>query len=103
MMEEMLRFFLAALLAALPVSAAEQSQREVAQWVIRQGGFVRIDGRLDPIKNLKDVPAGEVRILGINLVGTVIDPKDLKRFSGLTSLRELELPGPIWNPGAGSK
>ena len=103
-----IRTILVATLCLGPVFAVGQSERDVAEWVIRQGGSVRIEGRLDPIARLEDLPkAGskqtELRIRGINLVGTLIAPTELKRFSGLSSLRELELPGPIWNPNAGSK
>ncbi|HEX4715237.1 MAG TPA: hypothetical protein VH164_09950, partial [Ktedonobacteraceae bacterium] len=81
----------------------EQSERQVAEWVIRQGGYVTVEGRLDPIRKLEELPRGDVRVRGINLVGTLADPSELKRFTGLTGLRELELPGPQWNPGAGSR
>src|SRR5207302_3820481 len=86
-----------------PLFAAEQSERQVAEWVIRQGGRVSVEGRIDPIGKLADLPSGDVRIRGINLVGTLAEPSALKRFAGLTGLRELELPGPQWNPGAGSR
>ena len=49
------------------------------------------------------LPAGEVRIIGVDLVGTLIEPKELEKISGLTGLKELYLPGPSWNPGAGSR
>src|SRR6266851_6145703 len=83
--------------------AAGQSERQVAEWIIRQGGAVAVEGRLDPIARREDLPAGDLRIRGVNLVGTLVEPADLKRFRGLTGLRELELPGPQWNPGAGSR
>ena len=34
----------------------------------------------------------------VDLIGTIIDPKDLSRLSGLGSLTELSLPGPIFTP-----
>ena len=102
----MLRFTIAALLttaSVLPVRAAEPSERAAAEWIIRQGGRVTLEGRPAPIDKIADLPAGELRIRGINLVGTLVAPAEFKRFSGLTSLRVLELPGPQWNPSAGSK
>src|SRR6058998_3270128 len=81
---------------------AEQSERVVAEWIIRQGGSLTIEGRLEPIARIEDLPAG-LRICGLNLVGTLVVPGELKRFSGLTGLRDLELPGPQWNPNAGSR
>src|SRR6266851_3198744 len=83
--------------------AAGQSERQVAEWIIRQGGAVAVEGRLDPIARREDLPAGDLRVRSVNLVGTLVEPTDLKRFRGLTGLRELELPGPQWNPGAGSR
>src|SRR5579862_5586538 len=94
---------LAAVAFLFPLLAAEQSERQVAEWVIRQGGRVTLEGQLDPIGKLEELPDGDVRIRGINLVGTLAAPSELKRFSGLTGLRELELPGTQWNPAAGSK
>src|SRR2546427_2167275 len=99
----MIRTILSVCWIAFWVCAAEQSERQVAEWVIRQGGSVTIDGRLNPIARLQDLPSGDLRIRAINLVGTLVEPTDLKRFSGLASLRELQLPGPQWNPNAGSR
>src|SRR5262245_5308982 len=82
---------------------AEQSERQVAEWIIRQGGSLTIEDRRDPIARIEDLPASGLRIRGVNLVGTLVEPGELKRFSGLTGLRELELPGPQWNPNAGSR
>ena len=49
-------------------------------------------------------PAGRnPQITGVDLTGTQITPPDLKRLSDLAELRELFLPGPMWNPNAGSK
>jgi Leucine-rich repeat (LRR) protein len=52
---------------------------------------------------LSQLPAGHIRIEGIDLAGTLIQPEDLEKLSGLVNLKELYLPGPIWNPGAGSR
>src|SRR5439155_14932126 len=97
------RAIIAALGITLCLRAAEPPQRQVAEWIIRQGGSLTVDGRADPIARIEDLPDGESLIRGINLVGTLVEPTDLRRFSGLTGLRELELPGPQWNPNAGSK
>src|SRR5260370_4439294 len=93
---------LAAVACFIPQLIAEPPDRQVAEWTIRHGGSVTVEGRLDPIGKLQDLPAGDPRVRGINLVGTLLDPTELKRFSVLTSLRELELPGPPCYPGAGS-
>jgi dihydroorotase/N-acyl-D-amino-acid deacylase len=79
------------------------SDRDAAEWVIRSGGNVRIAGDDEIIRDAADLPTGDITVLSVDLVGTTIDPKDLKRLSGLTELRELLLPAPSFNPGAGSK
>src|SRR5262249_37714930 len=40
---------------------------------------------------------------GIDLTGAVMVPAELEKLKGLTTLRELYLPGPIWNPGGGNE
>ena len=47
-----------------------------------------------PIGDVVMLPAGEVRIIGVDLVGTLIEPKELEKISGLTGLKELYLPDP---------
>ncbi|HEY6403501.1 MAG TPA: hypothetical protein VI479_18905, partial [Blastocatellia bacterium] len=84
-------------------ATTQKSEREIADWVIRQGGGVILDGARNPIKDVAQLPAGEIRMIGVDLVGTLIEPKELEKISGLTSLKELYLPGPSWNPGAGSR
>ncbi|MBO0723010.1 MAG: hypothetical protein J2P41_19450, partial [Blastocatellia bacterium] len=71
--------------------------------MIRQGGRVILAGDRNPIEDVVRLPAGEIRITGIDLVGTLIEPGDLAKIGGLANLKELYLPGPIWNPGAGSR
>jgi len=85
-------------------SAAQNglTDHDAAEWVIRQGGNIQIAGRKDRIRILPDLPDSGVTLLGIDLIGTTIDPKELWKLSSLASLRELLLPGPIFNPGAGS-
>src|SRR5882724_4250211 len=83
--------------------AAEPSQREIADWAIRMGGRVTLDGHNGQVWDPTQLPSGEVRITGLDLTNTLIDPTDLRRLTGLTSLRELYLPGPSWNPASGSR
>ena len=61
-----------------------------------------IGGARTPIGNVTLLPAGDLQISGVDLTGTIIEPKELEKISGLTGLKELYLPGPSWNPGAGS-
>ena len=90
------------LLLAAPLAFAG-AERDTAEWVIRQGGRVMLNGNRTPVRNLWDLPAGELRITGVDLDGTLIDPKDLEKIGALTALRELYLPGPAFNPASGSR
>ena len=62
-----------------------------------------IGGARTPIGSVTLLPAGDLQISGVDLTGTIIEPKELEKISGLTGLKELYLPGPSWNPGAGSR
>src|SRR5258707_490209 len=88
------------LVAPLALSAAD---RDAAEWVIRQGGRVMLNANRTPILNLADLPAGEIHVTGLDLDGTLIEPKDLEKIGGLAQLRELYLPGPSFNPASGSR
>ena len=95
---------IAALVLAMAATArAQESERAVAEWVIRLGGSITPEGRAEPIRELEDLPPGDFQIVGIDLTGTQVVPEDLHHLSGLRRLKELFLPGPMWNEGAGSK
>ncbi len=79
--------------------AQAASDRDIAEWVIRWEGRVVLEGHRQPITDTAQLPAGEIRIVGIDLTGCVMHPAELVKLSGLLSLRELYLPGPIWSPG----
>lgn len=76
----------------------------MAEWVIRQGGRVIVTGPSNstPISTIAALPA-TLTIRAVDLYGTIIEPKDLEKLSALKHVTELYLPGPSWNPGAGSR
>lgn len=78
-------------------------ERRAAEWVIRAGGNVQIAVHAGIIRSVSDLPSGDFHVTAVDLVGTKIDPKELWNLSGMTELRELLLPGTIFNPGAGSR
>ena len=80
---------------------ATSSAREIAEWVIRWEGRVMIEGISRPITTLSQIPPGDFKIVGIDLTGAAMVPSELEKLAGLTTLRELYLPGPVWNPGGG--
>src|SRR5882762_5894664 len=102
----MLRNILAAagLLSAIlsGIASAATADRSAAEWVLRLGGTVTLEGRALPVVDLADLPPSDFYLVGIDLVGTLADPKDLVKLRDLAHLRELFLPAPMWNPGAGS-
>src|SRR5262249_44697348 len=79
------------------------SDRDVAEWAIRWEGLVTVAGHPQPIGDVRELPAGEVQIIGIDLTGSVMTPAELSKLAGLTHLRDLYLPGPVWNPGGGNE
>src|SRR5262245_45507393 len=79
------------------------TDREAGEWVIRKGGRVMANGNRQPIARLADLPAGDLQITGVDLSGTVLDPKELDHLSGLANVRELYLPGSAFTPGAGNR
>jgi uncharacterized protein YjbI with pentapeptide repeats len=92
-------YILSCLLAAEVVHAGE---RDIAQWIIRQGGKVMLDGG-EPIADLMDLPDGAFRITGADLYGTPTVPKDLERLAALTELRDLFVSSKTYNPSSGTK
>src|SRR5450755_461267 len=91
-----LRFCCCLLASAILTMAA--TEREVAEWVVRQGGRVVLEGSRTPLRDLSELPFGELHITGVDLTNTLIEPKKLEKISGLTGLRELYLPGSMWTP-----
>jgi Gluconolactonase len=79
------------------------SERQAAEWIIGQGGRVMLDDGRRPISKLAELPSTEFRITGVDLMGTIIEPKQLEQISGLRHVKELYLPGASWTPGSGSK
>jgi len=72
--------FLVAVLLAATVTAP--SDRSIAEWVLRQGGSVIAESGAGPVFRLDELPAGEFRLHTINLVGTLVEPRELEKLSG---------------------
>src|SRR5665213_1588530 len=87
-----------AALCELLAAASAPPERHVAEWVIREGGRVMVNGQREVIGDLAKLPSSPFRLTAVDLVGTIIDPKDLSKLAGLGSLTELSLPGPIFTP-----
>src|SRR4051794_40320479 len=83
------------------IAAPVASEREIAEWVLRWEGTVLLEGSRQPLTDVSQLPPGDIRITSVDLTAAVIRPTELKKLEGLGHLRELYLPGPIWNPGGG--
>ena len=97
-----MRHLIAALLL-FAAAAQAATEREVAEWVLRWEGSLILEGSNAPIRDLSLLPAGDFHIASIDLTATVMHPVELRKLEGLTHLRQLYLPGRIWNPGAGNE
>src|SRR5688572_12266107 len=97
----MFRNLIFAAALAFPL-CADNSERDIAKWIIRQGGQVMADGGA-PIASLADLPKSDFRITGVDLYGTPTVPKDLSRLTPLTELRELYLSSKTYSPSSDKK
>src|SRR5262245_35194399 len=84
----------------LLASPAIASDRQVAEWTLFMGGEVAVEGRPGFIRDVAALPSGDFHIEILDWVGVNVYPPDLQRLAGLTHLKELHLPGPIWNRNA---
>src|SRR5580704_14424203 len=75
----------------------DSADRHVAEWTLTMGGRVGLAGQTRRISDIADLPAGDIQLEVLDWLGMNVDPPDLERLSGLTHLKELHLPGPIWN------
>src|SRR5438132_2383555 len=91
----MLRTFLAMVFAMPGIAAA--SDRGVAEWVLRAGGSVSVEGGRAEIWDITQLPAGDVQVRAVNLVATTLKPKDFERLGHLDHLRELYVSGRSWH------
>src|SRR5262245_7743880 len=94
---------LVALLFACTRSArAAPQDRQVAEWVMLLSRAVRQECMTGRIREVTVLPSVDYHLELIDLVGTYILPPDLKWLTGLTRLKVLNLPGPMWNPSSGA-
>src|SRR5688572_6013069 len=98
----LLQAFLLFFLFSFSPANAQETERSIAEWIIRLGGGVTLDASSPPIRDLPSLPPGDIRILGLDFTGTLVTPEDLPKLKGLTSIKQLFLPAYMWNEGAGS-
>ncbi|MFN7647804.1 MAG: hypothetical protein ACK5UT_09830 [Acidobacteriota bacterium] len=88
------------LLAAVAPLLAGPADRTVAEWTLLQGGRVGLNGSPRPLADIAELPAADFALTLLDWVAVNAVPEDLARLAGLTHLRELRLPGPLWNRNA---
>ena len=88
------------LLAAVTPLLAGPADRTVAEWTLLHGGRVALNGSPRPLSDIAQLPAADFALTLLDWVAVNAVPEDLARLAGLTHLRELRLPGPLWNRNA---
>jgi hypothetical protein len=77
-----------------PISAPiADSDKEVALWVLKAGGIVRVNGEMRQIQAVSDLPAGRFALTSVDLKGRPVADADLANLQGLAELKELFLKG----------
>jgi len=64
---------------------------------------VLLDGAAEYTSDRFALPAGTVHLVGVDMHGTVADPKELDPLRHLTGLRELFLSARVWSPASDIK
>jgi len=89
-----------ATLAVCTAMWAGPADQAVARWTLLEGGRVGIGGRV--YVDAAELPSGDYHVEMLDWVAVNAVPEDLERMTGLRHLRELRLPGPLWNRNADS-
>src|SRR6202453_2152301 len=95
-----MRLPLALAAAVLFPGLLSAQDRQVAEWTLFMGGAVGIKGGNGLIRDVAALPPGDFDLEMLDWVGMNVEPPDLERIGGLRHLKELHLPGPIWNRNA---
>ena len=74
--------------------------RIVAEWMVRMGGSVVLEGQRKPIYDLADLPTTDFRIHALNFTGITMYAAsmqdELRRLPALPHLKELYINGRLW-------
>jgi Leucine-rich repeat (LRR) protein len=76
------------------------ADRMVAEWMLRMGGSIVLEGQRKPIADLADLPTGDFRIHTLNFTGITMYAAslqdELRRLPALPHLKELYVNGRLW-------
>ena len=80
--------------------AAQSPDRVVAEWMLRMGGSVVIDGQRRPITDIAQLPDTDFRLYALNFAGVTQWARsleeELKALPTIPHLKELYLNGRLW-------
>src|SRR5687767_2511824 len=88
----------------MPAAAAAQTpasaDRMVAEWMLRMGGSIVLEGQRKPVTDLADLPSTDFRIHTLNFTGITMYAAslqdELRRLPALPHLKELYINGRLW-------
>ena len=76
------------------------ADRMVAEWMLRMGGSIVLEGQRKPITDLADLPTADFRIHALNFTGITMYAAslqdELRRLPALPHLKELYVNGRLW-------
>ena len=76
------------------------ADRMVAEWMLRMGGSIVLEGQRKPITDLADLPTTDFRIHTLNFTGITMYASslqdELRRLPALPHLKELYINGRLW-------
>ncbi|MEO5742504.1 MAG: hypothetical protein ABIS29_18105, partial [Vicinamibacterales bacterium] len=76
------------------------ADRMVAEWMLRMGGSIVLEGQRKPITDLADLPPTDFRIHALNFTGITMYAAslqdELRRLPALPHLKELYINGRLW-------
>ena len=76
------------------------ADRMVAEWMLRMGGSIVLEGQRKPITDLADLPATDFRIHALNFTGITMYAAslqdELRKLPPLPHLKELYVNGRLW-------
>ena len=80
--------------------AGPAADRMVAEWMLRMGGSIVLEGQRKPITDLADLPTTDFRIHALNFTGITMYAAslqdELRRLPALPHLKELYINGRLW-------
>jgi len=95
--------FASAVLLSLSACAWAQDpspDRMVAEWMLRMGGSVILEGQRRPFTDLADLPTSDFRVRTLNFTGITqwgsALEDELRRLPALPHLKELYVNGRLW-------